>query len=198
MCIMIYAAELFYLQDQQDVPFQRAVLVTAKTVAQWCTHFQAKLLSHSKAYKGLTEKQGVLPAEPLEKQVFVTELIQWIFAYSEVQDLFFLLLDNEPMPRIGRVAKFDHHDDTCCWFLNLDLKEFTVLQEVWGRNNLPLNLFYPQEETICVPYPGNNLKSKVLRLLGVQRCYTPMQWQNLRNEKNCRKGNGGLTFLSTE
>lgn len=175
---MIYAAELFYLQDQRDFPFQKAVLVTAKTVAQWCSYFQARLLSHSRTYRGLTEKQGMLPTNPLDKQAFITELVQWIFAYSEIQELFFLLLDKKPPPHTEKVATFDHHDDTCCWFLSLDPEEFVMLQEAWRRNDLPLDLFYPQEETICLPYPGSNLKSKVLRFLGVQRCYTPLQWQD--------------------
>ncbi|MFN3925719.1 MAG: hypothetical protein ACK4QL_00010 [Pseudanabaenaceae cyanobacterium] len=100
--------------------------------------------------------------------------MQWIFANSIVDELFYLLLDDEP---VNKIAKFDHHDDTCCWFLNLTESEFGILQDAWHRNNLPVNLFYPDRETVCVPYPGDSLKSKVLRLLGGQQCYTPMQWQ---------------------
>lgn len=58
---MIYAAELFYLQDRHDIPFRKVVLVTARTVAQWCLHFRAKLLSPVQKYTGLTEKQDNYP-----------------------------------------------------------------------------------------------------------------------------------------
>ena len=174
---MLYAAELFYLQDQRGFPFQNAVLVTARTVAQWCSHFRARLLVPLQKHIVPLEKQGLLPTDPLEKEAFVTELVQWIFANSIVDDLFYLLLDDEPIPRVNKVAKFDHHDDTCCWFLNLTESEFVILQDAWRKNDLPENLFYPEQEMVCVPYPGNGLKAKVLRFFGAQKCYTPMQWQ---------------------
>lgn len=176
---MIYAAELFYLQDQHDVPFRKVVVVTAKAVAQWCTHFYARLLSYPKARAGLTERQGCLPVEMLEKERFITELVQWLFEHSTTEDLFCLLLDDRPTPQVGadRIAKFQHPDDTCCWFLNLAENEFAVLQDVWRRNDLPMNLFYPEHEMRCIPYPGNSLRSKLLRALGARKCYTPMQWQ---------------------
>ncbi|MCX7683173.1 MAG: hypothetical protein N2508_14605 [Anaerolineae bacterium] len=173
---MVYAAELFYFQDQQDFPFQRAVLVTAKTIARWCTHFQARLIAPGKK-QAAGEKQGRLPDAPAEREAFVTELVQWLFAHSVVEELFCLLLDDEPVPRAGKVAKFDHHDDTCCWLLNLSESEFADLQNAWRENDLPSDLFYPVQEMICIPYPGHGLKPRVLRLLGVRKCYTPAQWR---------------------
>lgn len=180
---MIYVAELFYWQDQQSFPFQKAFLVTVRTVAQWCTHYQAKLLAPAKEYTGSIERQGVLPSEPAGKASFVTELVQWIFENSEIDELFYLLLDNQPISQANRVAKFDHRDDTCCWFLNLTESEFAILQDAWGKNGLPLDLFYPEREMVCVPYPGKGLKAKVLRLFGAQKCYTPMQWRTRVNNK---------------
>lgn len=180
---MIYTAELFYWQDRQSFPFQKAFLVTARTVAQWCTHYHAKLLAPARNYQGAIEKRGILPNESTEKTSFVTDLVQWIFANSEIDELFYLLLDNQPVQQANRVAKFDHHDDTCCWVLNLTEIEYAILQHSWSENGLPINLFYPQQETLCLPYPGNSLKAKVLRLLGVQKCYTPMQWQTRVNNQ---------------
>jgi hypothetical protein len=174
---MVYAAELFYLENQRDIPFQKVVLVTAKTVAQWCSHFQARLLSPAKKHIGLTERQGRLPMESLGREEFVKELVQWLFEHSTVADLFRLFLDDRPVPQAGRIAKFQHPDDTCCWFLNLTEDEFAILQDAWRKNNLPVNLFYPEHEMRCIPYPGRGLKSKILRGLGAKRCYTPMQWQ---------------------
>lgn len=133
------------------------------------------------------EKQGLLPIDSSEREAFVTELVRWIFANSIVEDLFYLLLDDGPVPQENKVARFDHHDDTCCWFLNLSESEFAILQDVWRKNDLPANLFYPEQETVCVPYPGNSLKSRVLRLSGVQKCYTPMQWQNIVNGRASRQ-----------
>jgi hypothetical protein len=174
---MSYAAELLYWQDQRNFPFQKAFLVTARTVAQWCTHYQAKVLVPIRKHQNPIEKQGILPSEPAEKAFFVTELIQWIFSNSQIEELFYLLLDNQPTPQTNRVAKFDHHDDTCCWCLNLTESEFIILQDAWSKNGLPVDLFYPEQETVCMPYPGNGLKAKVLRLFGVQKCYTPLQWR---------------------
>ncbi len=174
---MIYAAELFYLQDQRDFPFQKAVLVTVKTISQWCTHYQAELLASAKKYQGPIKKQGGLPSEPAERASFVEDLVQWVFVNSQIDELFNLLLDNRPVPQKDRVAKFDHHDDTYCWFLNLSKDEFANLQDAWHKIDLPENLFYPENETLCLAYPGNSLKAKLLRALGVQKHYTPMQLQ---------------------
>lgn len=43
---------------------------------------------------------------------------------------------------------------------------------------LPEDLFYPEQETRCVPYPGKGLKAKLLRSVGMQKCYTPLQWED--------------------
>lgn len=69
------------------------------------------------------------------------------------------------------------YDDTCCWFLNLSEDEFANLQGAWRKKDLSANLFYPENETLSLAYPGNSLKAKVLRALGVQKRDTPMQLQ---------------------
>ncbi|MEN9203516.1 MAG: hypothetical protein Q6K80_11695 [Thermostichus sp. DG_1_6_bins_120] len=174
----MYVAELFYLQEQQGFPFQKAVQVTAGVVARSCSHFQARLVTPLRGDIVPIERQGLLPTHPWEKEALVTELVNWIFTNSTVDELFYLLLDDAPIPQANKVAKFDHHDDTYCWFLNLSETEFAILQDAWRQNDLPTNLFYPEQETVCVPYSGNDLRSKILRLLGVRKCYTPMQLQN--------------------
>lgn len=173
---MLYLAELYYLQDQRDFPFQKSVLVTATTVAQWCTHFYARVIA-SRSHLTLTEKKGLLPTNPQEKEIFVAQLVDWLFENSISDELFCLLLDNEPVSRSGKVAKFDHHDDTCCWVLNLTEDEFAECQAKWLANGLPNDLFYPEHRTLCMPYPGVGLKAKLLRAFGAQKCYTPKQWQ---------------------
>ncbi len=86
-----------------------------------------------------------MPTDVLEKEEFVTGLVQWIFANSFVDSLFYLLLDNEAVPQANKVAKFDHRDDTCCWFLNLAESEFGFLQGVWAKSNLPVDLSIVRE-----------------------------------------------------
>lgn len=174
---MLYAAELFYLQDRHEVPFQEAVLVTATTVAQWCTHFHARLLSSPQGYTEVTEKAGRLPSEAPDRERFVAGLVRWLFEHSTVEEMFYLFLDDRPVPQKDRIARFQHPDDTCCWFLNLAENEFVMLQEAWRRSGLPADLFYPAHAMHCIPYPGRSLKSKLWRALGAKRVYTPLQWQ---------------------
>lgn len=175
---MAYLAELYYLQDQRDFPFRKAVLVTATTVSHWSSHFYAKLIATKSKQMAPMHKSGTLPANTEEKEAFVAELVSWLFENAVVDDLFCLLLDDKPVPQRGQVAKFDHHDDTCCWVLNLAENEFAELQAKWKEHGLPADLFYPEENTLCVPYPGTKLKARVLRSIGVQKCYTPKQWEN--------------------
>jgi hypothetical protein len=112
------------------------------------------------------------------REVFIADLVGWLFENSIIDDLFCLFLDSEPTPKPGKVAKFDHHDDTCCWVLNLTETEFAHLQAVWRANGLPEDLFYPERAGLCIPYPGMGLKARLLRALGIQKCYTPKQWEN--------------------
>ncbi|PWH18033.1 MAG: hypothetical protein DDG58_07130 [Ardenticatenia bacterium] len=172
----IYLAELHYLQDQPCFPFQKAVSVTAITVARWCNYFYARLITLKANSTLVEERRGPLPAVAQEREAFVADCVCWLLENSITPQLFCLLLDDKPLPRSGRVAKFDHHDDTCCWVLNLSELEFAELQRVWKANNLPEDLFYPENQNRCLPYPGTDWKAKLLRVLGVQKCYTPRQW----------------------
>jgi len=173
---MRYLPELYYLQDKRDFPFQKSVLVTATTVAQWCTHFHARIIAPKNHILPI-EKEGLLPTAPQEKETFVAQLVDWLFENSISDELFCLLLDDKPVPRSGEEAKFDHHDDTCCWVLNLTEEEFTECQAKWWANGLPKDLFYPEQESLCIPSPGRGLKAKLLRVLGVKKCSTPKQRQ---------------------
>ena len=89
-------------------------------------------------------------------------------------------MDDEPVPRRGAVTKFDHHDDTGSWALDLTEREVAELQAAWQSHGLPKDLFYPAEQTVCVPRPGTGWLARVLRGLGVKQCYTPRQWERAR------------------
>lgn len=108
----------------------------------------------------------------------VAELVSWLCENSWVQDLFYLLLDDAPVAQSGQVAKFDHHDDTGSWALDLAQNEFAELQAAWKEHSLPKDLFYPEGNAFCLPYPGGGLKAWLLRSAGVKKCYTPRQWDN--------------------
>lgn len=174
---MIFLPELYYLQDQQDFPFRKAVTITARTVGRWCNHYRAELIVPISETTQPRTCHGILPARGAEKEIFIEGLVAWLFAHSAVESLFALFLDAEALPVEGEVAKFDHHDDTCCWALNLTEREFGELRQAWVANDLPEDLFYPEGQGVCVPYPGRGVLARGIRSLGGQRCYTPRQWQ---------------------
>jgi len=92
------------------------------------------------------ERSGRLPEDLEERDRFVAELVDWLFEDSAIEELFCLMLDDEPLPSQGKAktAKFDHHDDTCCWALNLSEEEFAQVQSSWVEHNLPEDLFCPE------------------------------------------------------
>lgn len=178
---MCYLPELYYyLQDQSDFPFRKAVLTTAVAVSQWSSCFYAKLITPKSRKFTPAEQSGPLPRNVQEKRTCVAELVSWLFENSTVDELFCLFIDDEPLPQPGRVAKFDHHDDTCCWVLNLSENEFGQLQRIWRTDRLPEDLFYPKQNSILIPYPGAGLKARLLRAVGAQKIYTPKQWESER------------------
>lgn len=177
---MVYLPELHYLQDQAGFPFRKAVTLTAAATSRWSSHFYAKLIATRPRYAGPTHRSGPLPPNPQEKAALVAELVTWLFEHSMADRLFCLLLDDAPVPQPGRVATFDHHDDTPSWAMDLTEREFTALQAEWREHGLPEDLFYPEEDSVCIPYPGGGWKARLLRAVGVQRCYTPRQWANRR------------------
>lgn len=172
----LYSAELYYLQDQKDFPFQKALLVTSTTVVQWCHYFDAEIIAPKTNHITPKRKSGALPASSTEKDLFIADLLHWLLEHSLSHDLFRLLLDTEPIHH-QKTAKFNHPDDTCCWTLNLSEEEFKQLQQQWQNNNLPPDLFFPADQTICIPWPGSGWRSKILRFLGAKKCYTPQQWK---------------------
>jgi hypothetical protein len=159
------------------------VLITTTTVSRWCTCFHARLLAPANNYTTPSEKSGLLPENAAEREAFVAELVGWLFDNSSPDEQFCLFLDDEPIPKPGQVAKFDHHDDTCCWALTLTEAQFARLQAVWKANGLPKDLFCPEQDGLCLPFPGTGLKAKLLRVIGVRKCYTPKQWETEVSEE---------------
>ncbi len=175
---MVYLAELHYLQEQRDFPFRKAVLVTATTVSRWSSYFYAELIATKSKHIAPTCKSGSLPTKRQAKEAFIAELVNWLIENSLADDLFCLLLDDGPVPQPGKVAKFDHHDTTGSWVLELTESEYAELQAEWKGHGLARDLFYPEGKTLHMPYPGKGLKARLLRSIGVQKYYTPKQWEN--------------------
>jgi hypothetical protein len=181
---MIYTSEPVYftrrLYPPHLVPLERAVLVTAETIARWCVRFEAGLIIPK--LKGQTEKDrsGKLPDNLEEREAFIEELCQWLFEHSLTPDLFKFFLYSSDSIAIGEIAPFDHHDDTCCWALNLTPLQFTELQNAWEQASLPRDLFYETSKTVCEVSPPGPI-GRFFRWFGFsfenKRCYSPKEWE---------------------
>ncbi len=170
---MIYLTELYYFFDQKNFPYEKAVLVTAQKVSEWSKYYRVKLLAPKKGIVEL-ERSGQLPDNVSERKEFILKLLEWVWENSYTSDLFLLYL-NDDEKNNSKVRKFDHHDDTCCWYMNLSNEEFRELTATLKQNDLPEDLYYPEDKAIMIPYPW---KIKIFGwLIGGQKVYTPKRWQ---------------------
>lgn len=144
---MIYEINRAYLFDRtQPVDVDKAVLITARSIALDATHFYAELIAPvEKSHERV--KKGRLPSIGGSRAFFVTELVVWLLKNS-YGDLFCLLLHDKPLPIQGEPAMFNHPDDTDCWLLSLSTTSFKRLQKEWSVNGLPSDLFLPYEKQI--------------------------------------------------
>ena len=120
--LVSYSPELYYFFDSKEFKeknYKKSIFVIAKTVGQWCDYYSAKLLSPHKEVTD-TKKEGKLPSDKKEKDIFIQNIIEWIFDKSDLEDMFLLFLGGKSvLTDKSTSVKFDHHDDTCCWVLNL-------------------------------------------------------------------------------
>jgi len=87
---------------------------------------------------------GKLPPSVEEKRKFLNKITEYLLDELN-SDSFLLWLDPAPIPRFSkqqRIYKFDHHDDTCCWALNLDDDEYAILRKTFGENGLLEDVFH--------------------------------------------------------
>ena len=85
---LVYLMENYF--KQKNFPFKKAVLVTTKTISQWCNYYKAELLEPKKGIKkSERKKQGKLPTSEKERKIFVQELVNWIFENSEFEKILF-------------------------------------------------------------------------------------------------------------
>lgn len=190
--LVSYSPELYYFFNSKEFKeknYQKSVFVIAKTVGQWCDYYSAKLLSPLKGLKDI-KKEGKLPTNKKEREIFIQNLVEWIFDKNYMEDLFLLFLGDKSMLTDRLVSlKFDYHDDTCCWVLNLTEKEFKQLQNNLKKNNLPEDLFYESSKGKCIPNKPKTLAGRFFKILGFEssKCYTPKQWEIEKNKTNINK-----------
>lgn len=149
--LQTYFPELYYFFDQKDFDRKKAILITAQHVAQYCHSFEAKILMTVDTNAQEKERAGALPANLQEKKDFVAELCEWIWKFSACEELFFLFFFQNTENRTQ--LRFDHHDDTCCWNLQLTPQEFAGLQESWRHAGLPEDIFFHEDKVITIDLP---------------------------------------------
>lgn len=73
----------------------------------------------------------------------IAKYLEQVFALAKKkkdEQLFCLFLHNKkPEPEEG--CMFDHHDDSCCWVLNVTSEQYRILQKAWTKAGLPEDLF---------------------------------------------------------
>lgn len=188
---MLYLPELYYFFDQKNFPLEKTVLVTAKKVSESCGYYQARLIWPLKGVKE-TERQGSLPAATEEKHKFIEELIKWIFSNlaTPLEDFALFFDDEEIGQRKDNSAKFSHHDDTCCWAMNITEREFQDLKTAWKNNGLPEDLFYPEGQEIKIMKPPGAIARLLIKLgftFENSKIYTPKRWAEKKQKEFAAK-----------
>ncbi len=162
--------EITCLEGNLSVP--RAIEVTAAALLPWVTAYQARLIAPAKGV-ATPERRGTLPATPAEARALLRELVGWLEAHSAAGTLYTLRLF-EPG---AEQPTFDFPDVPHDWSLWLTDEQWRAVQGALRAAGLPADLFYPAEAAICVPWPGQRWRDRLLRRLGFQRCFTPRQWR---------------------
>ncbi|MDP2655830.1 MAG: hypothetical protein Q8P17_04950 [bacterium] len=191
---MRYLPELHYFFDQKDFPTEKATVITAKKVGEWCTYYKAALITPVQGMKD-TEREGKFPLQPIEKQQFIHDLIAWLISSSvpmTSNHLFTLFLDDSEILRAYKPRKFSHPDDTCCWDMTLTEPQFQELETAWEDNGLPRDLFYEEGKgTEIIKPPG--LIARFFGKLGFtsknSKVYSPKRWEKKQQQERSVKGN---------
>jgi hypothetical protein len=171
---MIYLADTFYWHDP-NFPAMEALRVTATTVGKWCRYYDARLLAPRKCDSAEVNRWGRLPDAPGDRVAFIGSLLEWLERCSVVWT-FRLVMDDSPIEKETlEDPTFALYDELGALELNLTREEFADLQAAWRAAGLPDDLLAPAGEFFCIPWPGEGLFARLLRVLGVQKCYSPRE-----------------------
>ena len=180
-----YITDSYYFSKKTSLigDFRKLISVSAKSVGNNCNYYHAELLSPIRGAKE-TKKSGSLPKNKKEKSQFIENIVNWIFDNSKSDELFVLFLDDSPIDR-KKCSKFCHHDDTCCWDLNLTEKEFKSLRNDLKSNNLPTDIFYDSSKAVYIK-KENGVFGKFLEKIGFvwenKVYYSPKQAEAMKNQ----------------
>lgn len=85
---MRYIPDLYYFHNKEDFPSDKAILITAKTIGNWCSHYKAK--------------------DPKEKESFIEDLVSWLIKNDFSSDIFYNPDDTifRPYPFKSKLGKF--------------------------------------------------------------------------------------------
>jgi hypothetical protein len=178
---MRYLPELYYLQDHKDeeVDYRKALDVTVRFCADVSKYFYAELISPLESYSGPEIRKGMLPEGDAALTIYVQQLVTWLIDNSQSNEHFCLMLSDKEIARNDGVQHiFDRHDDTCCWNLLLTPQQFELLQTEWESHHLPRELFYPEDQSKMMEMSDSApFKYKLAGKVGLQKVFTPLQWQ---------------------
>ena len=174
---MIYSPDDYYFWNNEDISFQKAVLVTVKTVSKWCDSYQATIKSPKTSLQ-IKYKSGDLPKTAADKEKFVINVLNWIWDNSKNERYFRLYLIKNIQEKQVNVFV---HDDDANWGLELSEDEFRALQKIFKKNCLPEDLFSKKEHTI-IAIPKYYEKWSVLRriLFGGTHAFSPKTWESMK------------------
>lgn len=162
---MIYLFDTYY---KDKIDFVAALKAAAWYCAKIANYYEAEIIMPKKEFTSEKSINGYLERQ---NENHVINIIDWLHANSDSDELFKLLIYNLPTKKDEPMV-FDHHDDTCCWALNLSEDQFIGLQQELITNHLPEDLFFESSKVVCVK-PGG-----IMGFLGLTRCYTPKEYEN--------------------
>src|SRR3989338_2112100 len=147
---MIYLPETYYWTDSK-FPVQDALSIVTKTISQWCSYYEAQILTPKKGVRNKTQN-GNLPKNNQEKKQSIEDILNWILNNSKDDWYRLELSDEKENNKLVNSKFFKYEGLYCCWGLKLTENEFAELKEKLIAKHLPEDLFYPEnKEVITIP-----------------------------------------------
>ncbi|HLC63341.1 MAG TPA: hypothetical protein VJJ21_03405 [Candidatus Nanoarchaeia archaeon] len=188
---MIYYPETYYWYDEK-FSTKKALLISLYVFMNWCDGYECYLLSSfkkdGKKNKDEKYKKGTLPRSLREKEKCIADLFSWATRHS-LMPYYFRLYLYEDYNRKNQRILFNYIEGLSMWQLEIDEKQFKILQKELVKHKLPKDLFYPETEQVKVESKG--LFSKTLKFFtdnGIYSHYSPREWQREKKAEKLKKG----------
>lgn len=176
---MEYKPEIYLWHWGSSEQFWKSIDLTVREVGQYCVYFYVEL-SEPKDGIRVKEREGSLPSSPEEKDIFLHELVDWLQENSRMPIFALEMHDKHFKMEASRdLSLFTRGDCNGCTVLNLTNEQFVRLQQIWEKNNLPKDLFYPEtEHRMFYRDTGKRVRFPVTeQLQGSFADFTPKQWE---------------------